>query len=148
MPAFIAVCISSCFYIGFLPLVPGTFGSVAGLALFGLVRHSATAYLTALAAVVMLGFLFCGAAEKRLGKKDHRAIVIDEVAGMLISVGFLPPEPRLYIIGFFLFRLLDTVKPYPADRLQERPGAFGIMSDDIVAAIYTNLILQVVARFV
>jgi len=138
--------ISTFFFIGYLPLVPGTFASLAGMGVFACVKESPERYMVSLALLTALGFLTAGRAEKLFGKKDHRSIVIDEVAGMMLSVGFLPRDYRLYVLGFFLFRLLDTVKPYPASLLQEREGAFGVMSDDIVAGIYTNLILQVVAR--
>lgn len=74
--------------------------------------------------------------------------MIDEVSGMLLSLIFLPYDIKLVIIAFILFRILDTLKPYPLGRLQNLAGSIGIMSDDIVAGLYTNIILQVVLRLV
>jgi len=144
---FVVLAISSFFYVGFLPLIPGTFGSLAGLALFYLIKDNTPVYLLFTLILIILGFLVTGEAEKILNKKDARPIVIDEVSGMLLSLLFLPYDIKLVIIGFFLFRLLDTLKPYPAGPIQRLKGGIGVMSDDIVVGIYTNIILQVVFRF-
>lgn len=82
-----------------------------------------------------------------LNKKDAKCIVIDEVGGMLLSLIFIPHDIKLVIIAFLLFRILDMLKPYPIDALQNLKGSAGIMSDDLVAGLYTNIILQVVLRF-
>lgn len=79
-------------------------------------------------------------------KKDPRQAVIDEVAGMLLCFAFLPYDIRLVVAGFFVFRLLDTLKPFPASRFDKMSGSIGIMGDDIIAAIYTNIVLQVLLR--
>lgn len=138
--------ISTFFYIGFLPLIPGTFGSIAGLFLFYLVKDSAVTYALVTVSLLILGFLVSGPTEKLLNKKDARCIVIDETSGMLLSFMFIPYDIRLAVIGFFLFRLLDSLKPYPAGPLQELKGSIGVMSDDIIAGLYTNIILQIVVR--
>lgn len=138
--------ISTFFYLGYLPLIPGTFGSIAGIFLFYLLHKSAFIYIAALLVLILLGFLVCGEAEKIFKKKDARYIVIDEVIGMLLSLMFIPDDIKLVIIAFFLFRLLDTIKPYPAGRLEEVKGSMGVLADDIIAGLYTNIILQVVWR--
>jgi len=79
-------------------------------------------------------------------KKDAKYIVIDEVGGMLLSLMFLPFNIKFVIIAFVLFRLLDILKPYPANRIQELKGSIGIMGDDIVAGLYTNLIISVALK--
>jgi len=142
----ILIAISSFFYIGYLPLIPGTFGSIAGLFLYFLVKNSIINYVLLTAVLLILGFFASGKAESILNKKDASCIVIDEVSGMLLSLALLPYDIRLAIIGFVLFRILDTLKPFPAGRLQNLRGALGIMSDDIIAAVYTNIILQIVLR--
>ncbi|MCM8789576.1 MAG: phosphatidylglycerophosphatase A, partial [Candidatus Omnitrophica bacterium] len=81
-------------------------------------------------------------------KKDAKNIVIDETSGMMLSLLFLPYQSKILILGFFIFRLLDTLKPYPAGRIQNIKGSIGVMGDDIVAAVYTNIILQAVTRLV
>ena len=138
--------ISSFFYIGYLPFIPGTFGSLAGLALFYLSKNNIQTHLLLVFIFIILGFLVTGKAERLLNIRDARCIVIDEVSGMLLSLIFIPYDIRLVIIAFFLFRILDAFKPYPAGSLEKLKGSIGIMGDDIVAGLYTNIILQVVLR--
>jgi phosphatidylglycerophosphatase A len=145
---FLSRLISTFFYVGYIPLIPGTFGSIAGLAVFYLTKDNAVVYAVVTVSLLIMGFVASSRAERLFKVKDPRHVVIDEVAGMLISLAGLPYDIRLVVIGFFVFRLLDTLKPYPANGLQKIPGARGIMYDDIVAAIYTNIVLQVVARFI
>lgn len=78
--------------------------------------------------------------------KDARYIVIDEVSGMLLSLLFIPYDIKLVIIAFILFRIFDSLKPFPVSRLEKLEGSLGIMSDDILAGLYTNLIVQVIFR--
>lgn len=138
--------ISTFFYVGYLPFIPGTFGSIFGLFLFFLVKDSPFLYAGVTLLITVLGFSVSGQAEKIFGQKDCRYIVIDEIAGMLLSLMFLPYDLKLVIAGFVIFRLLDALKPYPIGRLERLKGGVGVMSDDIMAAVYTNLILQVTAR--
>jgi phosphatidylglycerophosphatase A len=132
--------------VGCLPLIPGTFGSIVGLIIFFYVNKSIFLYGLFTVSFLFLGFLLAGRAERVLGQKDHRAIIIDEIAGMLLSLLFIPFDLKLIFIGFFLFRLLDTLKPYPAGKIQDLAGSIGVMGDDIIAGLYTNLILQIVSR--
>lgn len=149
MRTFIIQLTSSFLYIGYLPAIPGTFASIAGLILFYLLKNNTSVYIAFTLLLVGLGFLVSGEAEKMLRKKDPRQVVIDEVSGMLISLLFLPYyDLKIIVIGFFLFRILDTLKPFPAGSLQEIKGSIGIMSDDIIAALYTNIILQVALRLI
>jgi phosphatidylglycerophosphatase A len=134
------------FGVGYLPFIPGTFGSLAGLALYFCIKGNNPLYLLVLLIVCLAGFVSCGRAEKAFGKKDPKYAVIDEVAGMLISLIFVPYDLRWIIIGFLVFRLLDTLKPFPANRFQNMHGSLGIMGDDIVAGVYCNIVLQVVWR--
>lgn len=96
--------------------------------------------------LIILGFLVSGEAERILNIKDAKCIVIDEVCGMLLSLIFIPYNIKTVIIAFILFRILDSLKPYPAARLQNLKGSPGIMADDIVAGLYTNIILQIILR--
>ena len=146
MKKIIVLAVSTFFGVGFLPLIPGTFGSIAGLSVYFLLKNSGINYLLFTCILIIIGFISSNAAEVILKKKDASCIVIDEVSGILLSLMFLPYDLRLVVIGFFLFRIMDTLKPFPAGRLQNLKGGLGVMSDDIVAAIYTNIILQVVLR--
>ena len=138
--------LSTFFYIGYLPLIPGTFGSLAGILLIYLIKVCALNYTIFTSVVIAIGFLVCGQAEKEMRKSDPRCVVIDEVSGMLLSLMLIPYDIKLVIIAFILFRILDTLKPYPAGRLERLKGSVGIMSDDLIAGLYANLILQVVLR--
>lgn len=132
---------------GYLPVMPGTFGSLVGLAVFMVTRDlPATAF--ACVTALMLGFLLTGRAERLFGQKDCSRIVLDEVGGMLLSLVFIPFDIRLAWIGFLMFRIFDTLKPFPAGRLQGLKGSAGIMLDDVIAGLYANLVLQVILRFI
>ncbi len=135
------------FFIGYLPFIPGTFGSLAGVGLFILLKAKALNCFIAFLALLAAGLLVSGRLEKVLNKKDPSCIVIDEVCGMLIALSFMPLDLRIIILGFLFFRILDTLKPYPASGLQNIKGSLGVLSDDIVAGVYTNIILQLILRF-
>ena len=145
---FLVTILVTFFYVGYLPFIPGTFGSLAGIGLFCLIKDSPGINILFTFLLIILGFLFTGKAEKIMNKKDARCIVIDEVSGMLLALLFIPYDLKLVVIGFFLFRIFDSLKPYPVGRLEKLHGSLGIMGDDIMAGIYTNIILQVVFRLV
>ena len=146
MRNFLIKTLSTVFYAGFLPLIPGTIASLIGIAIFYLIRGNFRPMVLLTALIIILGFAISGKAERMFNKKDAKCIVIDEVAGMLLSLMFLPFDIKIVIIAFVLFRLLDILKPYPANRIQELKGSIGIMGDDIVAGLYTNLIMLVVLK--
>lgn len=147
MPKFLTKLISTFFYAGYFPLIPGTAGSLAGVFIFFLVKDNIAAHLLALCALLILGFLVCGRAEEIFKRKDPPFVVIDEVCGMLLGLLFLPYDIRLVIVAFVIFRILDTLKPWPVGRVEKLKGSLGIVGDDIIAGVYTNIILQVVVRF-
>ena len=144
---FLIKAISSVFFIGYLPLVPGSFGSLAAVGLVYLLKatNSPTYFLSTFC-IFVLGLLTCGRMENLSGKKDPGCIVIDEVAGMLIALSFMPVNLKVVFLGFFIFRILDTLKPYPAGRLQHLRGSAGVMMDDLIAGIYTNIVLLVILK--
>jgi len=142
----LAKIIATFFYVGYLPFMPGTFGSAAALLLFLFFNPAPIAQYAFLAGFMVLGFYFSGKAEKLFNRKDPKYVVIDEVAGMFLTFLFVPLDFKLLLIGFLLFRVLDTIKPYPAGRLQNLPGSAGIMLDDVVAGLYANIILQFLSR--
>ena len=138
--------IASFFYLGHSPFMPGTVGSFAGLIVYFLVKNNDILYGFMILFLFFLGVLFAGEAEKQYHKKDARMIVIDEACGMMLSLFFVPVSVYSVIAGFFIFRIFDILKPPPAKRMEKLTGAMGIMFDDIVAAIYTNIILQIIFR--
>jgi phosphatidylglycerophosphatase A len=138
--------LSTFLYAGYLPLVPGTFASLLGVGLFYLTKNNPFIYALSTLSLIILGFLTAGKAEKLFGRKDASCIVIDEVSGMLLSFMFIPYEIQTVVIAFIVFRIIDALKPYPAGSLQNLKGSLGIMCDDIVAGLYTNIVLQVVLK--
>jgi phosphatidylglycerophosphatase A len=150
---YLALAIATC-GVGYLPLIPGTFGSLLGVAIFlALTRVTAG---TILLVVAILAFTFAGIwagsrTEEISGRKDPVKIVVDEVAGQLIALFplvFVKWSMTTVMVSFILFRFFDIVKPYPANRLQELKGGVGVMCDDLVAGAYAAIIVWIVtARF-
>ena len=140
--------IASFFYLGYAPVIPGTVASLAGLGLYFLFKDNIYFYTILLILLSLLGFLVAGSAEKIFQEKDSGKIVIDEVAGLLLTFWGLRLEPVLIITGFFIFRALDAIKVYPANRLEKIDGSWGIMGDDLIAGLYTNIVLRIVTLII
>jgi len=139
--------IATFFFTGYLPLAPGTWGSLGGVLVYFLVRHNIFLFLSVLALLFFLGLYTAGKAEDIFGKKDDGRIVIDEACGILLLYLLIPPYKLYLITGFILFRLFDFLKPYPAKRLEKLPSSWGIMADDIVAALYSYIIISMLLCF-
>ena len=149
MHTFIMLIATGC-YSGYLPKAPGTWGSLVGLLLFFLLRTlSLEIYLAVTAGLFIVGTFAAGEAEKIMDHQDPGLVVIDEIVGMLITMIAVPATPLFMVLGFVLFRIFDIWKPFPANLVDQRfHGGLGIMLDDIVAGIYSLLILQLLFRFV
>lgn len=137
-------------YVGYAPLAPGTAATFAYAVLYWLLAPEITAASGALAlatlaismaAVIVLAMWAAGAAETVLGKDSSR-IVVDELAGFLVAVALLPKSIFVLTVSFLLFRVLDILKPFPARRLEALEGGAGVVLDDLVAGIYTNLLVR------
>ena len=131
-------------YSGYLPKAPGTWGSLVGLLLFYLLHTlSLPVYLAVVAGLFVVGSFAAGEAEKILDNRDPGVVVIDEIVGMLITMIAVPATAVNMILGFILFRIFDIVKPFPVNFFDQRfHGGLGIMLDDVVAGIYSLIILQ------
>jgi phosphatidylglycerophosphatase A len=131
-------------YVGNIPVAPGTFGSLLGLPLcFFLSRISPALGVIFILLFIYFAILTATAAEQILGQKDPGRIVIDEIAGMMVTLIGLPFTSISVPAGFFLFRVLDILKPFPIRFLERRlPGGFGVVLDDVLAGIYGNLLLR------
>ncbi len=140
------------FYSGYAPAAPGTAGSVVGAALWWLVfiplwHRSPAAAIALWALVFAAGCFLAGRAESIFNEKDSPRIVIDEICGMIATMFFVPPGWPWTAASFAAFRLFDILKPFPAGLIDRRmPGGAGVMFDDLAAAIYANLMLQIAAR--
>lgn len=168
---YLALAIATC-GVGYLPLAPGTWGSIVGIGVYLLVRGAAMKIffgvgierrlnlldvyygvvaleLVAAVIITLIGIWAASRTEELSGKKDPGKVVIDEVAGQFIA---LIPVPFMLgtawwaaMLAFILFRFFDIVKPYPARRMESLQGGLGIMADDIVAGIYAAIVVAVVA---
>ncbi len=140
----LAVWIATTGGVGYLP-VPGTFGSLVGIALVAALGRlpfgRPSLALALLAATVLVYFAGIGAAslaEDYFGRTDPGHVVIDEVAGQMLSFLLCPDASwRWLLAGFLLFRFFDVLKPFPAGRAEHLRAGWGIMTDDMVAGIYT-----------
>lgn len=139
----IGLFIATCAYVGYAPVAPGTFGSAIGLAVFYVVRHqrSTTVEVAAIVALAAVGLWSATEAEHHFGGIDPGPVVIDEVIGMLITLAFIPVNMAGAIVAFLIFRFLDVVKPWPARRLEQLPGGFGVVLDDMMAGVYGNVMM-------
>lgn len=132
---------------GYSPLAPGTVGSAVGLAVFWLTRSwPMLAQLALIALIAGIGIWAGTVAVGHFGREDPGEVVIDEVAGQLVTLVATGATFFGATLGFFVFRLLDIVKPWPANRFERLPGGVGIMADDLMAGVYGNLALQIVAH--
>ena len=141
----VAVFLATGFYVGNVPFAPGTFGSLLGLPLCYLVaRFQWPAAIMAVLIFTGLAVWVSGDAARTLKRKDPGCIVIDEMAGMVITLIGVPLNPASVIIGFILFRILDIVKPFPIRSIDRRlSGGLGIVADDIVAGIFANILTRI-----
>lgn len=128
--------------LGYAPFAPGTVTCVPVVLAVWWLQPSDLILLAATAVVSAAGIWAAGAEERRLGAKDPRAIVVDEVAGMLIACCG-NPRTLPWLLGLFLaFRVFDVMKPFGIDRLQNLPGGLGVVVDDLLAGIYASLLGQ------
>jgi phosphatidylglycerophosphatase A len=130
---------------GYAPIAPGTAGSLVGLLLFWPLAHRpAPQVLAATAVLTLLAVLAAHHVARILGRKDPGLVVVDEVAGQWVSLLFLPFTVLTATLAFFLFRLMDVLKPWPARDLERLPGGWGIVADDVMAGVYANLLLRAI----
>lgn len=140
----IVVFLATGFFTGFLPTMPGTWGTFAGIPLI-IITHRLTSITQAVVTVVFvtLAASIAGRAEILFEDRDARPIVIDEMAGFLITLLWLPLNLVTLFLGFLLFRLFDIVKPPPISSLEKRlHGGWSIVLDDVLAGVFANVTLR------
>jgi len=131
---------------GYFPVASGTAGTLfAGVPVYLLISLLPQAWYAAVTVLIMLtGVFFCEAADRLLGEKDSGKIVLDEVAGFLVTMAFVPVNIYTVTAGFFLFRFFDVVKLQPAKWVEDHfPGGMGVLFDDVAAGIYANICLWI-----
>lgn len=148
--------ILSCFGLGFLPVAPGTWGSMPAVAMFLVLHYFYPAAIicgTAIVAAMIISSAFCllwaGEAEKLWNEKDPRWIVIDEFAGQCVALLPIAVINRMVypaaIAAFIFFRIFDVLKPSPVRECELIDGSCGILGDDIVAGLMAGVLLQIIA---
>ena len=142
--SFVPIVLATALGAGYAPIAPGTWGSAVGLLLWLVLPTSTLVQALAIVVVLAAGVWSGGVAERHFGRTDPGQVVIDEVAGMLVTLFLNPVGWVGAFVGFLLFRAADIVKPFPARRLERLHGGLGIMADDVMAGIYANLALRVI----
>ncbi len=132
--------------VGKIPFAPGTFGTLVGLPLCFFLSLCSTSFGAIFTITfIVLAIWVAQEAERQIKEKDPGCIVIDEIAGMMVTLLGLPFDPLTVVAGFLIFRILDIFKPFPARLLEKTiPGGAGVVLDDIAAGIWGNLILRVI----
>ena len=136
------------FGVGYSPLAPGTLGTLIAIPVYYFLSNISSPIYE----ITVTGFFFLSVwisenAETSFGKKDDQRIVIDEIIGFLITMLWVPKTVPFIIIGFFLFRFFDILKPFPIRRLEKGlKGGYGVVLDDLVAGVYANIILHLIGR--
>ena len=140
---------STWFGVGYSPVAPGTLGTLIAIPVYYFLSNIPSPIYE----ITLIGFFFLSVwisenAEIFFGKKDDQRIVIDEMMGFLITMLWVPKTTRFIVIGFFLFRLFDILKPFPIRRLERGlKGGFGVVLDDVIAGVYANVILHLTILF-
>ncbi len=129
------------FYLGKLPFAPGSWGSLGALVFWLFLPLSFSVHLAAILILFILGVYSSNKVAEEMDDLDPSEIVIDEAVGMGISLFMLPHSLGLYILAFILFRFFDIFKPSFIYRIQNLPGGWGIMLDDVLAGFFTLAIV-------
>jgi phosphatidylglycerophosphatase A len=134
---------------GLSPFAPGTMGTLVAIPfIFALRDLGNPGFWIVLVLLFLLGVQMCGSVSRKLGVHDHGGIVWDEMVGYWLSAAFVPLQWHWLLAAFLLFRFFDILKPWPIRQLDKNvSGGFGIMIDDVVAALFTVLILAVLQNF-
>jgi len=134
---------------GLSPFAPGTMGTLVAIPfIFVLKGLGNLGFWVALVLLFLLGISLCGQVSRKLGVHDHGGIVWDEMVGYWLAVAFVPLQWPWLLAGFLLFRFFDILKPWPIRYLDKKiHGGFGIMIDDVLAALFTVILLAVSQAF-
>jgi phosphatidylglycerophosphatase A len=140
--------IATGFGTGFLPIGPGSWGTFPGMLLCWMMQPlHPIFYLLVIIILGRFGVYLATEVEKEFKKKDPGAIVIDEIVAFPITMFLIPLSVGTLALGFFLNRLFDTIKFWPCNRLEKLPGGWGIMLDDLAAAIYSCISMHIVVHY-
>jgi phosphatidylglycerophosphatase A len=134
-------------YVGYLPIAPGTFGSLLAIPLLwwlGRARPAPSVLVAGLVLFSVLAMVICQRAGAEYADPDSGTIVLDEVCGMLVAGAWIVPTTLSLVLVFLLFRVFDVLKPFPARYLDRHVrNGIGVVGDDLVAGLYANLLVRV-----
>ncbi len=136
--------IGSGFYTGYLPFISGTFGSLAALLIYWIPGFENPFIIGSLIILFALYGIYVGNKFEKLYGKDPAECTVDEVVGQWITLFLLPKTILISVIAFFIWRIFDIIKPFPARRLERLDGGLGIMLDDVIAGIYSLIFVQLI----
>jgi phosphatidylglycerophosphatase A len=141
---FIEKFFGSGFYTGFIPFASGTFGSIAGLVIYYIPGFDKPVVIISAIVLFTIYGIYLGAKFEKVYGKDPAQCTIDEVVGMWISLLFLPKRIIISLTAFLIWRVMDILKPFPARQSEKLPGGLGIMIDDVIAGIYSLIIVHLI----
>jgi phosphatidylglycerophosphatase A len=131
-------------WVGFSPIMPGTFGALLGLPLAYAIWEISLLWVqvAVIVAIALTAVPICTAAARRLGRKDPGCVILDEIVSLPVTFFLLPAnEPAVLALGFVLHRVFDILKPFPVRQVERLPEGWGIVADDLMAGVYSNLAL-------
>jgi phosphatidylglycerophosphatase A len=133
---------------GYSPIAPGTAGTLVAIPIYFFLSFiPSPLYELTIITFFFLSSWISEKAQREWGRRDHPRIVIDEIVGFLITMLWLPKTTLFIILGFFVFRFFDIVKPPPIRLLERVKGGYGVVLDDVAAGIYSNIVLQIISYF-
>jgi phosphatidylglycerophosphatase A len=136
--------LGSGFFTGYLPMIPGTWGSLAALLIYLIPGFENPSFMFLMISLFIVIGIPIGDRFESVYGKDPKECTIDEVVGMWITLLFLPRKIWWIIAAFVIWRLMDIVKPFPARQFEKIKGGWGIMLDDITAGLYSFISIQMV----
>lgn len=141
--------IATFFYVGLIPIAPGTFGTLAAIPLFWLISGFPIYLYFLITIVLTLIFIWASTVTEEIyNERDPGKIVADEVSGYLVTMILVPPTAVNMALGFILFRLFDILKPPPVRKFEKLPRGWGVVIDDVAAGVYACVCMHLILRFI
>ena len=138
--------IATCFKVGYLPLAPGTWGSVFAILLWWAFLKNVNIYIFGILIIFsfLIGIITSNIVIDQRGDTDPSYIIIDELVGQWLALLFIPQEYFYIVISFISFRFFDIIKPWPISLIEKLPKGLGVMSDDFIAGLITLVLIQII----
>ncbi|NPA33185.1 MAG: phosphatidylglycerophosphatase A [Aquificae bacterium] len=133
-------------FVGKLPFAPGTFGTLLGIPLVLILSVDRTVYLVGCALLFFLGWASAEFMVRQTGQEDPEQVVVDEILGYALVFLFVEPTPLNLALGFFLFRVVDILKPFPVGLFESFPGGLGVMLDDTVGGLLVSVFMYLLLQ--